>query len=109
MSSRNRYLDPREREKARALYRALSAVRLLAGFGVHDSRELQSSLQTELAGTPGIELEYAEIVHPDTLLPIDDVTPGALIAVAARIGSTRLIDNILLAPQHVPQQVLEPA
>lgn len=105
MSSRNRYLDPHERDQARALFNALTTVRLLAAFGVHDSRDLRSRLQTALESTPGIEIEYADIVNPDTLLPIDDVTNGALVAVAARVGSTRLIDNLLLAPQHI----LEPA
>ena len=45
---------------------------------------------------PAIRLDYAEVVDPDTLLPVDDLSRGALIAIAAWIGETRLIDNLLL-------------
>jgi pantothenate synthetase len=45
---------------------------------------------------PAVRLEYAEVVNPNTLLPVDDLSDGALIAVAAWVGETRLIDNLLL-------------
>jgi pantothenate synthetase len=47
---------------------------------------------------PATEMEYVEVVDPDTLLPIEDVSEGALLAISARVGGTRLIDNILVPP-----------
>jgi pantoate--beta-alanine ligase len=48
---------------------------------------------------PGVKLDYFEIVNPDTLEPIQDMRDGALVAVAAYVGTTRLIDNALILPK----------
>jgi pantoate--beta-alanine ligase len=61
--------------------------------------EIKNQLRSDLENSQGIRLDYAEIVHPDTLEPVTDLTSGALIAVAAWVGATRLIDNILIPPQ----------
>lgn len=100
MSSRNRYLSSAEREQARALIRALCKARTLADSGETSAAALQSAMQASLAHEPGVDLEYAEVVNPETLEPLLDVQHGALLAVAARVGSTRLIDNLLLVAKY---------
>jgi pantoate--beta-alanine ligase len=98
MSSRNRYLSADERARALVLSRALRRVQALAAGGTYDVSKLQEALQSELSSTPAVRVDYAEIVDPDTLLPVADMRRGALIAVAAWLGATRLIDNVLLPP-----------
>jgi len=114
MSSRNRYLSPAERLRARVLYRALSAARELAESGQSlsdrpDADTLRAAMLNALdlpdpspeAGAIPIRLDYAAVVDPDTLLPLTDTSRGALLAIAAFVGATRLIDNILLPPRSV--------
>jgi pantoate--beta-alanine ligase len=101
MSSRNRYLSPSERSRALALSQALEQARQLAEAGETDAAELTDQLRQSLSSSPDMHFEYAEVVHPDTLLPVADLNEGALIAIAARIGETRLIDNIVLLPRTV--------
>jgi len=59
---------------------------------------LRTIMHQQIAMEPAAAVEYAEVVDPDTLLPASDLSKGALLAVAARVGRTRLIDNIVLAP-----------
>jgi pantoate ligase / CMP/dCMP kinase len=95
-SSRNQYLSPEDKDRAASLYRSL---RLAAtGFrqGVRRREDLVDRVKTELATVPEIQLEYVELVHPDTLIPLETVDAVGLLAIAARISSTRLIDNIRL-------------
>ena len=75
---------------------------------------LQDALARVFAGGEGVRLDYAAIVDPYTLLPVADTTHGALIAVAAWVGSTRLIDNLLtenlpIETLHVPDGLMEEA
>jgi pantoate--beta-alanine ligase len=95
MSSRNRYLSPQNRSRALILYRALQTVCQLLEAGETRSAILQGALLSVFAGEQDIRLDYAAIVDQYTLLPVADTARGALIAVAAWVGSTRLIDNIL--------------
>ena len=95
MSSRNAYLDAEQREQALVLHRSLLRVRALAGDGERDAAKLAAVGRAEFKGVTGVRLDYFEIVHPDTLDPVEDVSNGALVAVAAFVGTTRLIDNIL--------------
>lgn len=99
LSSRNRFLSATERERAPVLAAALESTRRRAANGVCSAVELRDELRSKLEDSPGVALEYAEVVDPATLLPITCVADGALIAVAARVGDTRLIDNIVL-PSH---------
>jgi len=99
LSSRNAYLRPEERRQALVLYRALRRVEELAGAGETNSERLRSAALYVLADEPAAVLDYLEIVDPDTLLPVSSVAQGALVAVAANFGSTRLIDNVLLPPR----------
>jgi pantoate--beta-alanine ligase len=93
MSSRNVYLSPDERQAAPALYRAMkeSARRLRAG----DDVEAAMADGTELITGAGFAVDYFEVRHAETLAPIASVKDGPMrILVAARIGKTRLIDNV---------------
>ncbi len=96
MSSRNAYLDPEQRKQAVVLYRSLMRVQTLADTGERDAAKLIDAGKQVIAEQPGVRLDYLEIVNPDTLDPVPDISRGALVAVAAYVGSTRLIDNIVL-------------
>lgn len=95
MSSRNVYLSPEERKHATVLYRSLLRVQALFEQGEHDSGQLVAAGKEVIAGEPGVRLDYFEAVNPDTLESVPDAS-GALVAVAAHVGTTRLIDNVLL-------------
>jgi pantoate--beta-alanine ligase len=96
MSSRNAYLDAAQRKQALVLYRVLSAVRELFGQGERGARVLEEAGRRIFAEEHGARLDYLEIVDPETLEPVALVGQAALAAVAGFIGSTRLIDNVLL-------------
>ena len=97
LSSRNRYLSPVERTRALILSRALTAAEALARAGETSADKLGAAMLQVFAADPETRLDYAAVVDPDTLLPIADTSHGALLAVAAWIGATRLIDNLPLA------------
>ena len=97
MSSRNRYLSGEERRQALALSRALHAAETKALRGEHRASALLQTVRETLQQEPAIRGDYIAVVDPDTLLPVDDVDSGALLAIAAYVGNTRLIDNVLLA------------
>ncbi len=98
MSSRNAYLSPSERVSALALSRALAAARELNARRVHDAAELRAAAASVLAREPGLSVEYVEAVDAETLeAPAADGRP-VLLAIAARVGTTRLIDNAVFPP-----------
>jgi pantoate--beta-alanine ligase len=96
LSSRNRYLMPDERHRAVILSRALAAAESLVRSGESSAEPLHAAMLSVFATDPETTLDYAAIVDPNTLLPVADISQGALLAVAAWIGTTRLIDNTLL-------------
>jgi pantoate--beta-alanine ligase len=96
LSSRNRNLSEEERRQALSLYRALSAVERLFQAGQVNAGKLLFEAQRILEEEPGVQVEYCRIVDPETLEDVSSVRPGSLVAVAARVGATRLIDNLLL-------------
>jgi pantoate--beta-alanine ligase len=96
MSSRNAYLDRGQREQALTLHRSLMRVMQLVEAGERDAAKLAAAGREEFAGQKLVRLDYFEIVNPDTLDPVPDISRGVLVAVAAFLGTTRLIDNILL-------------
>jgi pantoate--beta-alanine ligase len=107
MSSRNRYLSPEERARALILFRALDAandivIRNTAAHRKTTAEALCTAMRKVFITLPTLNLDYAAIVDPHTLLPVPDISRGALLAAAAWIGETRLIDNILVPPpaQH---------
>jgi len=97
MSSRNAYLDPEQRNRALALHRSLMRVQGLVDGAERDVAKLLAAGREEIARENSVRLDYFEIVDANTLDPIESVSDGALVAVAAYVGSTRLIDNILLS------------
>jgi pantoate--beta-alanine ligase len=96
MSSRNAYLDPEQRKEALVLQRSLLVVQQLIEQGQSSASNLIVAGRQEFAHKPSVRLDYFEIVNPDTLDPIQAIKDRALIAVAAYVGSTRLIDNLLI-------------
>ncbi len=105
MSSRNAHLSPDERTRALALHRALAA----AGAAVSDGELSADALirAARDAMTPfDVEPEYLALVSPDTLETVSRLDEPALLAIAARVGATRLIDNVTLYPdvRSNPQQ-----
>jgi pantoate ligase / CMP/dCMP kinase len=96
MSSRNQYLTTEQKQQACALYRALQQASKTFTSGDRTSATALAAARAEVAREPEVKLEYAELVDPDTLMPLEVVETAGLLAVAARVGSTRLIDNIIL-------------
>lgn len=94
MSSRNRYLSTDERARALTLSRALRRVAERIWQGETNAAVVRAGLKETLGDIPGVRLDYAEIVRRDTLVPVDSIEAGDLIAVAAWVGDTRLIDNL---------------
>lgn len=103
LSSRNAYLSPEERQAATILYRTLQRATELVQNGARDPRRVQTELEALIAAEPLATIDYVALVHPDTLQPVTMLAESVtLAALAVRIGKTRLIDNMLLAPQGVP-------
>ena len=94
LSSRNRYLTPDERQHALVLHRTLTHIEQRITSGTHDTTTLLREGNQILQAEPTVRTDYLAIVDPNTLTPVDHVHPGSLIAVAAWIGGTRLIDNV---------------
>jgi pantoate--beta-alanine ligase len=99
MSSRNAYLNSDQRRQALVLHRSLLRVQQMQTGGEKTAAQLISAGRAEIAQESSVRLDYFEIVDPDSLDPITDTSSGALVAVAAYVGTTRLIDNILLPKQ----------
>ena len=96
MSSRNVYLTPEQRQQALVLHRALMRVEMAVQQGERDAARLIEIGRQIIAEERGARLDYFAIVNPDTLDPVENVSGGALVAVAAYLGATRLIDNLVL-------------
>ena len=96
LSSRNAYLSPAERKQALVLSRAIRKVESLYSIGERDSAKLIAAARDTFATEPAVRIDYVELVDWSTLQPLETAAPGALFAVAAYVGSTRLIDNAIL-------------
>ncbi len=96
MSSRNVYLSAEERARALGLSRGLEDALAAFRLGERDSARLRDRVRERIAAEPGVRTEYVELVHPGTLEPIETAEPGSVLAVAAFVGTTRLIDNVIL-------------
>ena len=97
MSSRNAYLDPNQRQMALVLYRSLTAIKQLFEKGERSAANLIETGKQVFASEPAVRLDYLEVVDPNTLDPVTEMSHPALVAVAAFVGKTRLIDNIVLS------------
>ncbi|MFA4906079.1 MAG: pantoate--beta-alanine ligase [Candidatus Margulisiibacteriota bacterium] len=98
LSSRNRNLTPQERKAATVLYRALTRAKKEIEGGESDSRKILLSLGRLIGFEPTVRVEYIAIVDPETLREVKDIKGRVLVALAARLGKTRLIDNLLITP-----------
>lgn len=96
MSSRNAYLNPELRKQALVLHRSLVRVEQLIAAGERDAQKLLAAGREVVREEPGVRVDYFEIVNPETLDPVADVSKGGLVAVAAYVGTTRLIDNVVI-------------
>jgi pantoate--beta-alanine ligase len=96
VSSRNQYLSPQHRREATVIYRSLERCRELIEAGARDAGEVRTQMLAALGQASALEVEYIGIVDAESLEEVDPVAGQVLVAVAARLGSTRLIDNIRL-------------
>lgn len=96
MSSRNVRLNPDEREAALILSKSLAYAQELLDEGVTSASEIKERVEQFIGSEPLAHMDYAAVVHPETLEAIQYVEDQAVLALAARIGSTRLIDNKLI-------------
>ncbi len=105
LSSRNQYLTTDERKDAPLLYGALKECQKAAFTGVTDTGELIAIMKNIIGGSAAIEIDYIHIVNTETLRDVPAITEKALIAVAAILGKTRLIDNLLIDLNNPPADV----
>jgi pantoate--beta-alanine ligase len=96
MSSRNAYLDPSQRRQALVLYPALMRVKECWDAGERDAARLVAVGCMEIASESAVRLDYFEIVDGESLDPVSKIEKGALVVVAAFVGATRLIDNVVV-------------
>ena len=97
MSSRNAYLNASQRLSAVVLHRSLLAVQERFDRGERKVQALIEAGKQVFSEDPSVRLDYLEIVDPETLDPVDDLSQRALVAVAAFVGKARLIDNVVLS------------
>jgi len=96
LSSRNVHLSPTERRQALALSASLAEAREAVRAGERDAGRLAEGVRQRLKAAEGVDLQYVAVVDPDTLEDLTQVADTVLVAVAAKVGATRLIDNVLL-------------
>lgn len=93
LSSRNAFLSPAERELARRIPASLAAADAAWRDGEQHPVRLEAAIRNVLGTDPALVIDYIAVVDPDRLEPVETVVPGTVIAVAVRVGTTRLIDN----------------
>ena len=98
MSSRNRHLNPDERQLATSLYRALLEAKRKVASGERHAGHIRAAATAQIPQNTSLRLEYLEIVDPATMQPVDDVVGPVRVAGAMWVGKTRLIDNLLVLP-----------
>jgi pantoate--beta-alanine ligase len=98
MSSRNARLSALQRREAAVLYHALQEAKALARAGKGATGELLATVSRRIEGVSSARLEYAEAVDAEDFQPVQDLSDATVLAVAARFGETRLIDNVVLRP-----------
>ncbi|HEX8457302.1 MAG TPA: pantoate--beta-alanine ligase [Pyrinomonadaceae bacterium] len=109
LSSRNAYLDPEDKRAAAVIYRALSHAEAAYSEGERNGKKLADIIRADIEAEPRASIEYVSVNDADTLERLDrlDDRP-VLIAVAARLGNTRLIDNIILNKTNKTGQLVMP-
>jgi pantoate--beta-alanine ligase len=96
VSSRNQYLTEQQRKDATLIYKALQKCQEMIDSGATDTKSVIAEMRQILNSPPAINIEYASIVDAETLQPVDPIDGKIFVALAVKIGNTRLIDNILL-------------
>ncbi|HEY8106165.1 MAG TPA: pantoate--beta-alanine ligase [Gemmatimonadales bacterium] len=96
LSSRNAYLSPAERQAALALSRGLTAAQVAWRAGERSATALEARVRASVDAAPAMRAEYIAVVEPEWLRPVTTAPAGTIVALAARVGTTRLIDNIIL-------------
>ncbi len=96
MSSRNEYLSPEERKQATIISKALFEARERILAGERSAEAIRNFVRETIQTMPLANVQYVEVVHPDTLEPLAEITDGAVVAVAVFFGKARLIDNIVV-------------
>ncbi len=96
LSSRNQYLSPEERAQATVLWKALNTAQDLFNAGERNAHRLETAMLRAVQLAPAARLDYAEIADAETLEPVTEVKRGNIALLAALIGKTRLIDNLIL-------------
>ncbi|BBA70205.1 pantoate--beta-alanine ligase [Geobacter sulfurreducens] len=100
MSSRNAYLGPQERTNALCLNRALAAARTLFTDGERSVARLRDTVLRIITEVPGAAIDYADFRDSETLEPVETANEKTLLALAVKIGTTRLIDNCVLGEEQ---------
>ena len=98
LSSRNSYLTAKQREDATVLFEAISAAKTMTKQGVADSREIIRAIREIIQEKKTAQIQYVEIVDLNELKPVKTIQHKALVALAVKIGKTRLIDNVIIRP-----------
>lgn len=106
ISSRNAYLGAGDRQTAPVLFRSLRRARELFQGGELSVSALLEGIRSVIAAEPAAKLEYADVVNPSSIEPIEEAVPGSVALVAARIGPARLIDNVILGPAEASEAEL---
>jgi pantoate--beta-alanine ligase len=96
MSSRNRYLSPDERRRALALSQSLRLAEKLAADGERNAETIRSQMHRHIEKVGGVEIQYIAFVADGTVTPIERIDGPTAVALAAKVGNTRLIDNTLV-------------
>jgi len=96
ISSRNQYLSPQERGQAPVIHRALRRCEELVESGEQNASVIVEAMRKVLGEAPALQVEYVSLVDAESLEAVDRVKGRVLVAIAARLGSTRLIDNIVV-------------
>lgn len=96
VSSRNQYLSAQQKRDAAKIHQSLEKCRQMIADGVRDPRQIIAEMRNVLQQVPSIQIEYVSLVDAETLETIERIAGRVLVAVAVRMGSTRLIDNILV-------------
>jgi pantoate--beta-alanine ligase len=96
VSSRNQYLSEKQKKDAAYIYKSLQKCREMIDAGITDTQKIITQMRKILHQSPSIKIQYVSIVDSETLETIDHIERKVLAAVAVKIGSARLIDNILV-------------
>src|SRR5207247_11284805 len=101
MSCRNAYLDDGQRQVAPAVHQAITVAAHAFAAGETDALRLEGVTRERLAATPGLSLDYVAVVDDTTLSRPQRAIPGSVLAVAVKLGSIRLIDNVVLGAERL--------